>query len=85
MGTAGQHHLSLVVVQLAGHRVVVLVDHLHEHEQQAHRQDRDPRPGKEFGDQDDQQHRPGHDETDGVDDPGADHLAAHRRVGLGLE
>ena len=76
---------ACLLLQLAGDGVVVLVDHLHEDEQAAHRQDRDPRPGEELRHHYDDQHRPGADETDSVDHPRAHHRAPHGGVGFGAQ
>ena len=61
------------------------IDRLHQDEQTAHRQDRDPRAGQELGHQHHDQHRTGGDEADGVDHPRADHPAAFLRVVLGAQ
>ncbi|WP_242660861.1 APC family permease, partial [Mycobacterium alsense] len=64
---------------------VVPVNHLHDHEQQAHREQRYPRPRDELGDHHDQQHRAGGQQPDRVDHPGTHHLAPRPRVGLGAQ
>ena len=82
----GRHDLVLLVGrELELDARVVASDGLHEHEEEPHRQDRDPRSGEELGDQHDHQDDGGHPEAEGVDGPRAHHPAAHRRVALGAQ
>ena len=58
---------------------------INEREQQAHRDQRDPRAGQELGDHDDDQHRAGAHQAHRVDNPGAHHPAARRAIGRGAQ
>ena len=82
---ARQHHLVLgggLLGQFSFDGCVVPMDHFHEREEQAHRDQGDPRTGQELGDQDDEQHRAGAHQPDRIDDPGAHHPAPRRGVVL---
>jgi hypothetical protein len=86
VGPRGQHHvLVLVDDELAGHRVVVPPDPLHQHEEDRHRGDRDPRTEQELGDEDHDEDQPGDRQPDAVDDPAADHPRPRGRIGLAAQ
>ena len=79
---AGQHPRVGVGDQLLGDVRVVPVDRLHQHEQDRHRDEDQPRPVGELGEHDDHQHDGGQRPADGVDDLRPAHPPAHLRVAL---
>ena len=76
----GQDLVGLVGSELERDVGVVPADRLHDHEERAHRQDRDPGAGQELGHQHDHQDDGGHAEPEGVDGARPHHPAAYDGV-----